>query len=92
MAEQLTLNDGTTVPGRILESGDGQIIFVYLYGMTVVQGVMLFSDMERISRIVAFNHGVEHVYTGYTCIYAASHEFGNCNLVMKKGENHGSET
>ena len=81
--ETLTLNDGTVVNGHCFE--DDTNLFVYLDNMTVVQGVMLFSDPNNTSHIVAMNHGTEHVYDGYTEIYAASHEFGNCNLVMRKG-------
>lgn len=85
--EQLTLNDGTVVDGHILDSSDGSKIFVYLDGMTILQGVTLFSEPGKTSRIVAMNHGVEHIYTGYTDIYAVSHEYGNCNLVMQRGTN-----
>jgi len=81
--ETLTLNDGTVVNGHCFE--DDTNLFVYLDNMTVIQGVMLFSDQNRTERIVAMNHGNEHIYEGYTDIYAASHEFGNCNLVMRKG-------
>ena len=84
--ETLTLNDGTELTGHCIE--DDRNLFVYLDGMTVVQGVMLFSDPEKTERIVAMNHGEEHVYEGYTDIYAASHEYGNCNLVMRKAENN----
>ena len=83
--ETLTLNDGTVVTGHILASGDGERIYVYLDGMTVVHGVALFGDPTKTSRIVAMNHGTETVYEGYTDLYSASHEFGNCNLVMRKG-------
>ena len=83
--ETLTLNDGTVVNGHCL--WDDRNLYVYLDGMTVVEGVMLFSDTEKISRITAMNHGVETVYEGYTEIYAASHEYGNCNLVMRRAEN-----
>ena len=82
--ETLTLNDGTVVNGHCFE--DDRNLFVYLDNMTVVQGVMLFGDPEKSSRIVAMNHGNEHVYDGYTEIYSASHEFGNCNLVLRKAE------
>ncbi len=82
--ETLTLNDGTEVNGHCLE--DDRNLFVYLDGMTVIQGVTLFSDPEKTRRITAKNHGNEHVYEGYTDIYSASHEYGNCNLVMRKKE------
>lgn len=82
--EILILNDGTEVNGHILDGGDGKTIFVYLDGKTVIEGVLLFSDIEKISRITEHNHGEEHIYEGYTELWSASHEFGNCNLVMRK--------
>ena len=82
--ETLTLNDGSVLNGHILPGGDGITIFVYLMDMNIVQGVSIFSDADRISKIIESNHGTEHVYEGYTEIYAVSHEFGNCNIVMRK--------
>ena len=84
--ETLILNDGTELTGHILESSDGMSIFVYIDKMSVVNGVMLFSDPEKTEVITAMNHGEEHVYRGYTQVYAASHEYGNCNLVMRKAD------
>ena len=86
--EILTLNDGTEVNGHILDGGDGQTIFVYLDGMSIVQGVTLFSDSDKTCKIVAISYGTEHVYNDYTELWSASHEFGNCNLVMRKVENN----
>lgn len=85
--EILILNDGTEVNGTILESGDMQTIFVYLDSMSIVDGVMLFSDEEKTAKITAMNHGAEHIYEGYTKLWSASHEFGNCNLVMRRANN-----
>ena len=82
--ETLALNDGTVVNGHILDNGDGQTIFVYLDGMTIAQGVALFSDTNKTEMITATNRKTITVYTGYTELWSASHEFGNCNLVMKK--------
>lgn len=82
--EVLILNDGTNVTGHILDSGDGQTIYVYLDGKTVIEGVMLFSDREKTSKITAINHGEEHIYEGFTELFSASHEYGNCNLVMRR--------
>lgn len=82
--EVLILNDGTHVNGHILDSGDGQTIFVYLDGMSVVQGVTLFSRADITSKITALNHGEEHIYEGYTELWSASHEYNNCNIVMRK--------
>lgn len=82
--ETLTMNDGTVINGHILDNGDGLTIFVYLDGMSIVEGVMIFSDSEKTARITEMNHGTETVYEGYMELWAASHEFGNCNLVMRK--------
>ena len=84
--ETLTLNDGTELNGHCMQ--DDRNLFVYLDNMTVLQGVVIFGDPEKTSRIVEMNHGVEHVYEGYTEIYSASHEYGNCNLVMRKAESN----
>ena len=86
--EILILNDGTEINGHILENGDGLTIFVYLDGKTVAEGVLLFSDNGKTSRITAINHGEEHIYEGFTELWSASHEYGNCNLVMRKGGNN----
>lgn len=82
--ETLTLNDGTVLNGHILESADGSLIFVYLDGMSILSGVMLFADASKTAVITAMNHGNEHVYQGYTELKSASNEYGNCNLVMRK--------
>ena len=83
--ETIRLNDETVLNGHILENGDGLIIFVYLDGMSLTDGFRLFSDPNRTVHMVAMNHGVQHVYDGYTEIVAASSEYGNCNLTMRKG-------
>ena len=80
--ETLTLNDGTVVNGHCFE--DDMNLFVYLDEMSLVDGFGLFKEPGRTQRIVALNHGNEHIYDGYTEIYSASHENGNCNLVMRR--------
>ena len=85
--EVLILNDGTNVEGHILDGGDERSIFVYLDNKTVVEGVLLMSDPDKTYVIKALNHGVEHIYEGYTQIYSASNEYGNCNLVMRRSNN-----
>ena len=84
MSEQLILNDGTVLDGRILDNGDGSIIFVYLTGMCIDSGYALMKDPARTSRIRFLSYGVEHVYVGYTKITHIDDEFGNCNLTMRK--------
>ena len=82
--EALTLNDGTVVNGHILDNSDGSLIFVYLDRMSILDGVVMFSDPEKTTVITAMNHGNEHIYEGYTELKSASGEYGNCNLVMRK--------
>lgn len=83
--QTLILNDGTEIAGHILDGGDGRTIFVYLDGKTVIEGVLLFADSEKSKHIIALSYGHEYTYDGYTELYSASHEYGNCNLVMKRG-------
>lgn len=83
--ETITLNDGTIVDGHCIKTDDA--LFVYLDGMNMIEGVMLFNDPEKTRRMVELNHGVEHIYSGYTQITAASAEYGNCNIVMRRGGN-----
>ena len=83
--ETITLNDGTELQGHILENGDDRIIFVYLDGMSLMDGYALMSDRNKTIRMTALNHGNEHVYDGFTEIDAISSAFGNCNLTMRKG-------
>ena len=84
--ETVTLNDGTVLAGHILENGDNRIIFVYLDGLSLVEGVTYFSDPERTSVIHTMNHGTEKVYIGYTDLYSASREYGNGHLVLRKAD------
>ena len=81
--ETLTLNDGTVVTGHCI--CDDNNLFVYLDGMSVAEGVALFADPAKTERIVEQNHGNTHIYEGFTELWSADHEFGNCNLVMRKG-------
>ena len=81
----LTLNDGTVLPGTILESGDGRIIFVYLDNLGIERGFQLFIDPGKTSRIVAVSFDHERVYEGFTQLTAINNEYGNCNITMQKG-------
>ena len=82
--ETLKMMDGTVLEGHILESGNGRTIFVYINNMSVVDGVTIFANRAKTGRIIATNHEAQHIYEGYTHLYAASNEFGNCNIVMEK--------
>lgn len=84
MSEQLILNDGTVLDGRIIDNGDNLTIFVYLKGMSLDTGYLLMRNPNKTSRIIFRSYGVEHVYNGYTEITNVNNEFGNCNLTMRK--------
>ena len=84
--ETITLNDGTVLDGRVLEDGEGRMIFVYADNMSLPEGFQLFNDPAKTSKIVAFNHGATHEYVGYTKITAINSEFGNCNLTMERSD------
>ena len=82
--EMLILKDGTELEGHVLPNGDGRTIFVYLDGMSIMEGFEIFSEKTRISIIRELSHGEEHIYEGFTEITAISSEYGNCNITMKK--------
>ena len=52
---------------------------------TVVNGHIIDNGDGRTKKVTAMNHGTERVYEGYTELYHASHEYGNCNLTMRRG-------
>ena len=83
----ITLNDGTILVGTVLPDGEGIKIFVYLDKYPLLNGVVLFSDPEKTSRIIAMSYGHEYIYEGFTEVIAANNEYGNCNLVMRRPVN-----
>ena len=83
--ETITLNDGTILDGHCIMTD--YALFIYLDGMNMIEGVMLFNDPEKTEVIVEQNHGNTHTYEGYTRLTAASSESGNCNLMMRRGDN-----
>lgn len=87
MDEYLILNNGTKVPdAHCLE--DGVNLFVYITGEADLMDILqLFSNPKATAVIRASRFGEEAVYTGYTQLYSMSREFGNINLVLRKGEN-----
>ena len=86
MDEKLTMSDGTEVAGHILPNGDNRLIFVYLDGMSIIDGFALFSDPEKTKVIIARRYGTEKTYEGYTQLSSISDEYGNCNITMKRGD------
>ena len=45
----------------------------------------MFNDPEKTERIRAKRYGQEAEYTGYTDLFSVSKEYGNVNLVLRKG-------
>ena len=87
MDEYLVMNNGVTVQdAHCLQ--DDVALFVYVTGEAdLMETLQLFSDPEATAVIRASRFGEEAVYTGYTQLYSMSREFGNINLVLRKGEN-----
>lgn len=85
--EILYLNDGTEVIGHILEDASGGMIFVYMDKLSLAAGYALMSDKNKTVRIIAESHGNRHVYEGFTVLSAISDEYGNCNAVLRRGNN-----
>lgn len=87
MSQRLILTDGTELEGHILDNGDEKTIFVYLTGGISMQtGINLFADAGKIRTIREISYGHERIYQGYTVMENATNEFGNCNLVMVRGD------
>ena len=80
----ITLNDGTVVNGSVLTDGYGYAIYVYLFGMSLMNGFALMSDPTKTSRIVVTEYENETIYEGFTEIASVNSERGNCNLTMRK--------
>lgn len=85
--ETLTLANGRKLDGSILPNGDGLTIFVYLYGLSILEGATIFSNKGNIATITAMNHGTETVYEGYTEMTSINNEYGNCNIVLRRPYN-----
>lgn len=61
-------------------------LFVYLDKMSIADGFAIISAPHALDTIIEKSYGRETTYTGYTELAAISAEYGNCNLVLKKGE------
>ena len=63
-------------------------LFVYLDSMSLMDGYAVVSPPHALDSITEKSYGRETTYTGYTEISAISGEYGNCNIVLKKGESN----
>lgn len=81
----IKLSDGTIIENAECLYDDVHL-YIYISGMSLVEGVTVLSDPEKNRQITAMKgETILRVYEGYTELYAASMEFGNCNLILKKG-------
>ena len=85
MDEYIILNNDVTVQNtHCLE--DGSNLFVYITGdYDLMEMLTLFSVPANTQVIMASRFGEKSTYTGYTELYSMSREYGNINLIMKKG-------
>lgn len=79
--QKLTIN-GSVYDGHCLESDDR--LFVYLDGLTIMDGFRIFSDPDNYATIHEVSYGVERDYTGYNTLIAVNGEYGNCNVTLKR--------
>ena len=82
--QTLTLNNGPTIDGHILEDANKTAIYVYLDNFPLTDGFVLLSNPEKTRKIVANSYGHEYIYEGYTTLSAISDEYGNCNAVLRR--------
>ena len=65
---------------------DDYALYVYITGdADLMETLQLFSVPENTEVIEATRFGEKATYEGYTELYSMSREYGNINLVMKKG-------
>ena len=61
-------------------------LFVYLDDMSLMEGFAIVSAPHALDAITEKSYDRETTYAGYTVIMAISGEYGNCNVVLKKGD------
>ena len=82
--ETILLSNGTLIENAHCLPSDERL-YVYIQGMDIRTGFELFIEPENTRTIVSNRFGVDHVYEGYTDMYAISMENNQCNVVLKKG-------
>ena len=75
---------GTEYPGHCILTDTR--LFIYLDNMTITEGFAIVSAPHALDAITEKSYGRETTYAGYTEITAISGEYGNCNVVLKKGD------
>ena len=84
MDEILTLKDGTEIEGHTLESGDA--LFVYLTGGADMRTCFdMFIEPKNTETILENRFGEKSTHTGYTDLHSISKDYGNINIILRKG-------
>lgn len=81
MPQTVTI-DGTTYAGHCIVS-EG-FLFVYLDGMSILDGFGIFSDPSKLAVIHESSYGHERDYEGFIKLIAINSEFGNCNVTLER--------
>lgn len=85
MDETILLNNGALINNAHCIESDGRL-FVYINNSEDISGFFnLFIEPENTEIIKADRYGEKAEYTGYTDLYSISKEYGNINLVLRKG-------
>ena len=84
--QKLILNDGSELPGHVIET-DGYL-YVYLDNSTLTNAVRILNKPEKTEKITADNYGEITEYTGYNHLKAVSEERdGMVSCVLRKEVN-----
>ena len=78
MEEQLMLNDGTVIPGHIIQSGDRLILYMYEIGLQDAFNLLI--DPERTKVIKWTRYGEKGTLRGYKQLMAISVEMGGAMI------------
>lgn len=81
--ETLTLNDGTVLNGRLIETETR--LFLYIYGKTMTEVFNLLIDPEKTRVIKEDRNGEKRTVRGYKHLRAISEEMGGmiCTVLTK---------
>ena len=82
MRQTVAIN-GNEYPGHCILTDTR--LFVYLDDMSLMEGFAIVSAPHALDAITEKSYGRETTYAGYTEITAISGEYGNCNVVLRKG-------
>lgn len=84
--ETILLANGTLIEDAHCMETNGRL-FVYISNQTDLRRFFdLFMEPRNTRIIEADRYGDKTTYEGYTYLYSLSREYGNINIVMKRGD------